>query len=50
MIIIFNHINDKEQLLQEHYKFLYNGILSDWEAIRSALNWAISFVSTHLGA
>ena len=43
MIIIFNHINDKEQLLQEHYKFLYNGILSDWEAIRSALNWAISF-------
>lgn len=43
MIEIFNHINDKEQLLQEHYKFLYNGILSDWEAIRSALNWAISF-------
>ena len=43
MIEIFDHINDKEQLFQEHYKFLYNGILSDWEAIRSALNWAISF-------
>ena len=43
MVEIFNHISDKEQLLQEHYQFLYNGILSDWEAIRSALNWAISF-------
>lgn len=43
MIKIFEHIIDKEQILEEHYKFLYNGILSDWEAINSALNWTISF-------
>ena len=43
MINVFEKMNGSEQLLQEHYKFLYNGIKSDWEAIDEALNWALYF-------
>ncbi|MGN1457114.1 MAG: DUF4011 domain-containing protein, partial [Acutalibacteraceae bacterium] len=40
---LFNKVENKESALKEHYKFLYNGILSDWESIQNALKWAISF-------
>ena len=43
MIDIHREIGDKEGLLQEHYKFLYDGILSNWDLIRKSLDWAISF-------
>ena len=43
MIAIHHEIGDKEELLQKHYKFLYDGILSNWDSIRESLDWAISF-------
>jgi len=43
MIEMFNNVDDKETVLKEHYKFLYNGLMSDWESIQNALNWAILF-------
>ena len=43
MIAIHCEIGNKEGLLQDHYKFLYNGILSNWDLIRKSLDWAISF-------
>ena len=43
MIAIHHEIGDKEELLQKHYKFLYDGILSNWDLIRESLDWAISF-------
>lgn len=43
MIAIHSEIGAKEGLLQNHYKFLYNGILSNWDLIRKSLDWAISF-------
>ena len=43
MIAIHCEIGNKEGLLQAHYKFLYNGILSNWDLIRKSLDWAISF-------
>lgn len=45
MSSVFAQIDDNEHMLLVHYKFLYNGIQSDWNAIRSALDWAISFKS-----
>lgn len=43
IITVFNYISSKEKVLIKHYKFLYTGILSDWEEINEALKWAISF-------
>lgn len=43
MLHIHNQIGLKEISLQEHYKFLYNGILSDWDLIRKSLDWAVLF-------
>lgn len=43
MIDIHSEIGKKEGLLRSHYKFLYNGILSNWDLIRKSLDWAISF-------
>lgn len=43
MIAIHCEIGNKEELLQDHYKFLYNGILTNWDLIRKSLDWAISF-------
>lgn len=40
---LFIQIEESEHLWRNHYKFLYNGIFSDWEAIKSALSWAIFF-------
>lgn len=40
---LFVQIEESEHLWRNHYKFLYNGIFSDWEAIKSALSWAIFF-------
>ena len=31
MIAIHCEIGNKEELLQDHYKFLYNGILTNWD-------------------
>lgn len=43
MLSIHNRIGIKEASLQEHYRFLYNGILSDWDLIRKSLDWAVLF-------
>lgn len=44
LLELFKYIEESEYLWRSHYKFLYNnGIFSDWEAIKSALTWAISF-------
>lgn len=43
MINVYNEIEIKELSLQNHYKFLYNGILSDWEMIRKSIDWAVLF-------
>lgn len=43
MIAIHYEIGNKEGLLHDHYKFLYNGILSNWDLIRKSLDWAILF-------
>lgn len=43
MKTVCQDIADRELTLYEHYRFLYNGILSDWESIREALTWAIDF-------
>lgn len=43
MIAIHHDIGEKEILLQYHYKFLYNGILSNWDLIRESLDWAVAF-------
>jgi very-short-patch-repair endonuclease len=33
----------KESVLRSHYEFLYNGMSTDWNAVRSALDWAKKF-------
>lgn len=43
MRTVYSQIEENESIMKEHYKFLYNGIQSDWEAIRRALDWALSF-------
>lgn len=43
MIDAYKEIDSKEELLQDHYKFLYNGILSDWDMIHRSLDWAVMF-------
>ena len=43
MIAVHKNIGEKEALLKDHYKFLYNGILSNWDLIRESLDWAIEF-------
>ncbi len=43
MLNVYKEIGIKEFSLQEHYEFLYNGILSDWELIRKSLDWAVLF-------
>ncbi len=43
MRALHDEIGQKEELLKDHYKFLYNGILSNWDSIREALDWAVRF-------
>ena len=38
---LHEEIEQREELLQGHYQFLYNGILSNWDSIREALDWAV---------
>lgn len=37
--------NNMESNLIAHYSFLYNGLDTSWETIRSALTWSVSFRS-----
>ena len=41
--LIHNELSEKEYQLKEHYQFLYSGIMSDWNAIRQSLEWAVEF-------
>lgn len=43
MKAICQRVSEREFTLREHYRFLYNGILSDWDSIREAWNWAVNF-------
>lgn len=43
IVHIFDELECKEALLQTNFKFLYNGIFSDWDLIRKSLDWAILF-------
>ena len=38
---LHEEIEQREELLQGHYQVLYNGILSNWDSIREALDWAV---------
>ncbi len=40
---ISTKIEEQEHILITHYEFLYEGINTDWEDIRKALTWAVSF-------
>ena len=40
---IYNDLSEKEYQLKEHYQFLYSGIMSDWNAIKQSLEWAVEF-------
>lgn len=41
--VVIASVDDKEVDLQHHYEYLYNGITTDWQAVRKALNWAVEF-------
>lgn len=36
-------IDDQDATLKQHYEGLYTGMETDWDAVRSALDWADSF-------
>lgn len=38
-----NEINVKEIIMNNHYKFLYNGILTDWDNIYVSIEWTKLF-------
>ncbi len=38
-----NMVYERESELQNHYKFLFNGIETNWDVIRDSLSWAIEF-------
>lgn len=39
----------KEASLHQHYEFLYSGLDTDWNAVRSALDWTSKFYSAICG-
>lgn len=43
ILSVYIILDSKEQQLKEHYQFLYNGIMSDWDEIRTSLEWAVEF-------
>lgn len=40
---LFIEIEKNENLLQSHYDFLYEGLVTDWESIHTKLDWANEF-------
>ena len=43
IVLIHSDLEAKEYQLKEHYQFLYKGIMSDWDEIRTSLEWAVEF-------
>ena len=41
--IVVNAHENQENILKNHYENLYSGIETDWDSVRSALEWAQSF-------
>lgn len=38
-----SQIEENENTLRQHYEFLYQGLSTDWNAIRRKLDWALTF-------